>query len=353
MEDTEKNINFSKIKNIKFLYDLPKTSDSYTPSSLDNTFTVFNSIDNILFLIYSNRKCSIIFYNLINNKKMTEIKNAHNSFITNIRHYLDTVNNRDLLLSTSSYSGNVKLWDIQNMNILLNIQHFIINSFLNSSCILNDDNKNYIIISNLEFDKYDYDPDDIYLNFIRIYDMKGNFVNSLLNRSSFFVDTYFDKINNKNYIISANKGNVISYDFKNNSMFKCYSEGTNIKNNKAYNNYFSVIIREEEDKVKLIASSGWGNIVIWDFYSGLFLKKIYLGNYRLYGICSWNENYLLIGSKIRSVKIFDYQEEKIIFHLSGFYSEVLTIKKFIHPKYGECFITQERYNCPLKLFLNK
>ena len=58
---------------------------------------------------------SIITLNLINNKKIIEIKNAHNNYITNLRHYLDKNNNRDLLLSVSNVDFNIKIW---NVNIL-------------------------------------------------------------------------------------------------------------------------------------------------------------------------------------------------------------------------------------------
>ena len=61
------------IKKIKHLFDI--TKDSFTYSGLDNTFSVFKTINNFLYLIYSNEGHSIIFINLKNNQKICEIKN--------------------------------------------------------------------------------------------------------------------------------------------------------------------------------------------------------------------------------------------------------------------------------------
>ncbi len=51
-------------------------NDSYCYYNLDNTFTTFKSIDDILYLIYSNKINSIIFYNLVTFQKINEIKKS-------------------------------------------------------------------------------------------------------------------------------------------------------------------------------------------------------------------------------------------------------------------------------------
>ena len=91
-----KNESKNNPENIEFFYDLIKDSFvNYTV--LDNVFIIFKSINNIFYLIYSNEFQSIISYNLIDNKKINEIKNAHDFYINNFRHYLDKRNQRDLL----------------------------------------------------------------------------------------------------------------------------------------------------------------------------------------------------------------------------------------------------------------
>ena len=100
-------INYKSDKNkIGYIYEL--TKDSYGFSNLNNIFTVFESINNILYLIYTNRYNSIIAFDIIYNKKIITIINAHNELITNYRHYLDEINKRDLVLPLSNYDSNIK-----------------------------------------------------------------------------------------------------------------------------------------------------------------------------------------------------------------------------------------------------
>ena len=47
----------------------------------DNTFLIFKSINDILYLIYINKESSFISFNLINNKIINEIKKPHNNDI--------------------------------------------------------------------------------------------------------------------------------------------------------------------------------------------------------------------------------------------------------------------------------
>ena len=62
--------------------------------------------------IYIDKKNSIISYDIINNRKINEIKNAHKEYITYLRYYLDNINNRDLFISISYINNNIKLWNI-------------------------------------------------------------------------------------------------------------------------------------------------------------------------------------------------------------------------------------------------
>ena len=87
---------------IAFFKDL--IEDSNGPL-LHFNFITFKSINNIFYLIYTKRtgkkKCSIISYDLINNKIINEIK-AYQYNIECMRYYLDSVNKRDLIITISS-----------------------------------------------------------------------------------------------------------------------------------------------------------------------------------------------------------------------------------------------------------
>ena len=78
-------------KNIQFINNLIEVKDyGYIDSYyIENLFLVFKSINDILYLIYSNNDGSIISYDLIYFKKINEIKNAHCGKKINFRYYLD------------------------------------------------------------------------------------------------------------------------------------------------------------------------------------------------------------------------------------------------------------------------
>ena len=81
-----KNIN-NPPKNIKLKGNI--TEDSFAYVILNNTFIVFKSINHIIYLIYCNINNSIICYNLEKEQKINEIKNSHEEYITNFKHYFD------------------------------------------------------------------------------------------------------------------------------------------------------------------------------------------------------------------------------------------------------------------------
>ena len=93
--------------------------DSFRSLCLDN-FVVFKSVDNIYYLIYFNKENSIISYNLVLNKKVNEIKNAHLEDFQKLKHYYDSYNQRNLVVSEDSKS-NVKIWSIENLECICSL----------------------------------------------------------------------------------------------------------------------------------------------------------------------------------------------------------------------------------------
>ena len=70
---------------MEFKIDL--ANDSFSHWSNNNGFEVFKSVDNKIYLIYSNNNKAIISYDIINKKKLTEINDAHNKNITNLTYF--------------------------------------------------------------------------------------------------------------------------------------------------------------------------------------------------------------------------------------------------------------------------
>ena len=62
--------------------------------------------------------------------------------------------------------------------------------------------------------------------------------------------------------------------------------------------------------------------------------------------------YIFVGCG-NSIKLLDLNEKKVICNLIGHNFNVITLKTIIHPKYGECLISQDLYDGNIKLWINK
>ena len=335
-KNKENNINFELIQ-------IPNDfiKDSYAQFALGNTFSIFKSIEDILYLIYTNKNNSIVSFNLIDNKKILELKNAHENYITSFRYYLDNINKRDLIMSISGEDNNIKLWDFNKLECLLDIKNINKSGFLDSACFLNNNKINYIITSNIDY---------ICSESIKVFDFKGNKVKEINNSNDItvYIDSYYDKNLDKNFILTGNYGFVKSYDFNENELYHKYCDKNN--NNKSHD---SMVINKCEELIKLIESSEDGNIRIWNFHSGLLLDKIKFDNYSIFGICLWNNDYLFVSCKDKTIKLIEIKTGKIIINLLGDNNYILTLKKVFLPKYGECLISQGWKNEQIKLWIKK
>jgi WD40 repeat protein len=317
-------------KNIQCL-----VNDSYSNSFSDNTFAIFNSLDNILNLAYSTENYSIIFYNLNDNVKINEIKNAHKNIITNFRHCQDTLNERDLILSASGGDNNLKIWNFNTLECIYNFEKVNKRGYLNSCCFLKIESDVYIITCHYRFSST---PECIKV--FNINGLKSKEINGS-NEPTVFIDAYHDIKKDKHYIITGNIRDVISYDYSNNKEYHKYND-----NNSKY--HHTVVVYDKDETTKLIESCLDGNVRIWDFHKGNLLNKIATNKSGSFGVCIWNEEYLLVGCK-KSIKIIDIKNSNIIQKITNLKNNVITIKKITHPKYGECLIFQERWDGGIKI----
>jgi len=317
------------------------TKDSYAINSSDNSFNVFKSINNeILYLIYANDIFSIISYDLIENKKLNEIKNAHNTNITSFNHYPDNINKRDLIISISGYTNNIKLWNINNLEFLLNIENINSSGYLLSACFFNNNNLIYIISSNLLLKE---GP-----NQIKIFDLNGKKIKEIEDNDygAFFIDIYSDNKLSKNYIVTSNVNCVKSYNYDENQLYHKYND-----NSKELYCHYNIKINEKVDIIEIIESCEDGHIRIWDFHYGYLLKIIKVSNEGLNTMYLWNNDYLFVCCNDKSIKLIDLKNGKIIKELIGHKKRVLTIKKINHFKFGECLISQGDYNDQIKMWI--
>ena len=175
-------------------------------------------------LIYSTENKSIISYNLIEDKKIIEIKKAHDDYITNLRHFLDNIYKRDLFMSISGHNNNLKLWNYQNYECLCDIKNINTNGDLDSAFILNDNNVNNFILTSNNNEKFEIfeEPESI-----KVFDFNGNKIKNLKDSAqrTLYIKAFYDEhITKKNYIITGNEGSVKAYDYSDDVLYHNYKD---------------------------------------------------------------------------------------------------------------------------------
>ena len=330
-------------KDIKFANDI--AIDSFATYSYEDSFTVFRSINNILQLIYATKDRSIISYDLSNKSVLHKLFNCHNNFITSFKHYLDKINNRDIIMSISKKDNNLKLWNANTWDNICNLANVNSNDFLYSASFLLDNNKNYIITSNGCNRQYYMNLHNFEL--MKVYNFNGEKIKEIpdTNDCTFYVDSYYDQKLSKNFIITGNYNYVKSYDYDKGILYHQYFESNN-------GIHPSVIIMESEEKIKLIESSEDGAIRIWGFHSGNLIRKIQTDNNNLYGVCLWNDNYAFVGCKDQTIKLIELKNGLLIKTIKGHNGRIISFKKFIDSKEGEYLLSQG-LDQKIKLWINK
>ena len=315
-----------KIKNI-----LDISSKAYS-CTYDNTFLLFKSSQELIYLIYSTLNRSIISYNISNkniNQIFTEIKNAHDDYIDNFRHTYDSKNKRDLILSLSSGDNNIKIWNLKNWECILNIKNIYEMGCILSACFLLDKhlNYNYIVICN--FFMYNIKLIDISQNI-----EKNQVIENEIN-TNLFIDTYYDIDQSKYYIITGNNWNVNSYDVSQKSLYRSY-ETINSTNHKTVQ-----IFSDKKKLVKIFFPCKEGYILIFNFHSGEMINKIFCGNNNdiLIGFCLWNENFAFTGGKNKVLKLIDINKGEIIEEFKEHKQWICSIKKIKHNHLGQILVT--------------
>ena len=309
--------------------------DSYCATDIDSSFLVFISVKKIPYIIYTDKKKSIICYNLAKNKIEQEKKNAHVESINNFR-YFYTYTNSEYIMSLSYVNKQVKIWDFKKWNPVINIIKIYPEGFLYSACFLKNKNR-----SNFQFLTSNW-VDTKLADYIRVYDLydigeKYTTINDS-NDNVLFMDTFYDKNKNNDYIVTSNKGYIKSYDFKKNKLYKKYQD------NKNYSNIYSFIIYTEDKNVKIIESSENGTIRLWHFHSGNLYSKFNIETNWIGGICLYNNDYILVGCGDKNIRLVNLKKGIVSDSLAGHEGKVCVIKKIRIPNNGEYYFSLGKDN---------
>ena len=132
---------------------------------------------------------------------------------------MDKKNNRDLVISISAHDNNIKLWEINYLKCICNLEKINKIDLLFSACFLTNNNQIYILSTNCN------DSNSSYPEPIKIFDLTGKKLNKIIsdsNYSTFFIDTYYIEKSDKIYIITGNNYKLSSYDYYKGKLFKKY-----------------------------------------------------------------------------------------------------------------------------------
>ena len=339
----EKNKKFEKkvTMNIKFVRDI--TEDTYAVSNIDHSFVIFKSINDLLYIIYSNIAKSLLCYDLEKKRKIKELKNYHNQYISSFRHFLDKANNTDLVMSVSGSDNNIKILNCNTWEEQLDLRNINNSGLLYSACFLNDNNnkEKFILTSNRNKNGRINEP-------IKIYNFKGKKIDEInySDESTLLIDTFYDTTKYKTYIITGNIGYVKSYEYPSNRIYYKYNDIECLP----HVGHFSVVIYEYNGKIELIESSFDGALRVWDFHSCHLLKKIKVSDKGLRGICLWNENYIFVGCDDNNIKLVEIREGIVENNIEGHINQVITIKKVLNFNGDNYLVTQNKDISSLKLW---
>ena len=316
------------------------TNSSYIEYTMDNAFDAFTTLSGNVLLVYATKFKSIECFDIVKQKFIKTLLNAHTSLILIIKYYCPKFMKKEIILSSSNAPDYcVKIWDIKNWTCILNFNKIYDKGNMLAVCLQFDEfqKESYIFTSN------DFGP-------IKIWGFNGKFIkniNKSENNETYFLDTYYDDLLLKYFLICGEMKCCKSYELNTHQLFRTYLDNTSCAE------HTSAFIKKNGNTVELVECEFYGYIRIWNFRSGDLIKKIEVcKRIPLVSMCLWNKNYLLASCVDYTIKLIDFKNYAFIKSFNGHNNEVSTIKKIMHPTYGECLISQGLANEQIKMWIN-
>ena len=299
------------------------TSKCLKNYTIDSIFDAYKCFDGNTYLASSTQSpISIEIFNLSNNNQLiTTFTGLKQLYI--IRHYPQFSTKTDYLLTTT-IEKLIRVYNLQTNKEYLTISNCYSGSYMYSALLLFDDinNENYVVTSS---------PND----YIKLWDFKtGKFVKNVGTKKDYTYFLNYWKNNNKYYIINANADNIKIYGIeKEDQLYGEYSGPERTW-------HMSAFVQKINDVNILFESDGKGYVRMWDLRNNKIIKSIRCPSVSLRGLCLWNKKYLIAASSDKSFKVFDLEKEQMACSISGqHFNSLCTVKKILHPKYGEALLT--------------
>ena len=296
-----------------------KCIKSYT---IDCLFDAYIGFDGNCYLASSRiTPFSIEIYNLLNNKVTATLNVKTQIYI--IRHFAQFSKRMDYLLTTTT-DKSIKIYELKNYQQIMSINNCYKGNYMYSALLLFDDlgNQNYIVSSS---------PND----YIKIWNFEtGKFIRDIGSKADHTYFINYWRNNDKYYIIDANADSVKIYGIeKENQLYGEYSGTERTWHMHAF-------VERINDVDTLFESDGKGDVRLWNLETHKMILCIHCQHVSLRGLVLWNQKYILAASSDKSFKILDLEKGELVLSVSGQHvNSICTLKKIVHPIYGEALLT--------------
>jgi len=327
MTNKENIIKFEKDPHdLKYKLDITNTNDSRGASDIFEVFTSYK--DKKGYIASKNINYCIDIFALLDNQKIKSLS-GHNNSICTIRYFINNKDYNEYLIS-ADHNYLVILWDITNN---YNIKYKIETEYddIIYSCLLvfpdnNDDN--FILTSTISTsDEDEQSP-------VKVYSLNnGEFVKNIDNNEIYYLLSWYDKNNNKYYIVQLSNKKIIINNLLEDELY-CEL----IHQPEGYHNSGFIFSKDNNDY--LCSSSTNGYIHIWDLYNKNIFKAINTNNCYLMHIIQWNSKYIIVADfDKKCFKIINLENDNIADIEQKHTKEVVCIKKVYDDKYGESLLS--------------
>ena len=292
--------------------------------------------NNELYLISPSSNYSILITRLRDNHLVQTLEGFNNAKINMIRYFYNKKDNKDYLIA--SFKGSkIKIWDLSNN---YNLKHSIkINYSENTSifsCLLYFSEKNgdyFITSSNSEYEN----------DYTKIYNFNdGSLINNLYstNRRDIYYLLLLNKDNN-DYLIQCSVGCILIHNLENKNLSRILS-----KNSDSTIHNSACLIKSNDDIHYLYVGNVNGLIDVWDLNTFQLKTSIRYGKCYFYHLLSWNNRYIFVALKTdESIIIIDTYINRVISVFKEIHKMyVISLKKIIHPIYGESLLSSDLNN---------
>lgn len=349
LDENDENEDYSISPNFEYEEDIVDEAE-ITYALIDSFEAFMSKKDNKPYLIYqNNQNQKLEVLKVCKNKyKLVETIEGHNTKITSIKYFFNEYDNIEYLIS-SDYDGKVLITNITE-------------DFKRKSIVKTDNKRGQITCCLMIFKLIEKNDLDIKDGLVLLSNKNSQNQNSLQNNIKVCILSkngdmelyhYLDGTNLSNtsymlhwankklkrdYIIDIGNKKVAVIGLIENDNYAFFRTTLETWYHCGY-----IFYDEKNDRDLLYISTIKSYLFVFDLYSKQTIKSIKTSGKieRLYGILSWNSNYILVaGATSSDIKIIDINQSKYTGNIfTGHEDDFRCIRKIKHPKFGYCILT--------------